>query len=201
MNTKILFSLLVLPLLGYALSHPRLSKAEETDTRPVQVRNEAIKEANDNLRETRKNTQKSVKKTMEDARMERKASVSATRQTYRSERAKLHGERIEKRFAFYAERLSNIATRLQSRIDKLKAEGKDVQSPQQALDISLVTLEKAINDSKVAVEMFGNISISTWDSQQPEIKAAIVQAGVARTGFTIAQGQMMSVVRQIKENL
>lgn len=184
--TGMLLSALVLTTSSFAY-------AIEATTLPIRERNETMKATNQEFRTEVKDAIKTATKpgemrgTVRELNQERMASNSATRQLYRSERAQNHGERIERRFAFYAQRLTNIATRIQSRIDTEKAAGKDTTAAQSALDKAKTLLTQAVADGKQAVTMFQSISVAVWSTQAPEIKAAIEQANKARTGFVQAR--------------
>lgn len=197
MQTKLLFSTL------FSVSFLLVSTASVSALTPVQIRNEEMRENNEQFRENVRNAvgtataPGTLRGEVRELNRERVASNAAVRQTYRSERAKLHGERLERRFSWYAERLQDIAKRIQSRIDALKADGKDVNSAQTSLDLANATLTQAIADGKKAVEMFQAITISTWDVQQPEIKAAIDQANTARKGFASARQQELDAVKAL----
>lgn len=180
--------------------------AESESPKPIQIRNQNIKENNESFREdvreakTTATAPGSMRGVVKELNEDRRASNSAVRQTYRSERAKLHGERIEKRFSWYAERLGNIATRVQARIDKEKTEGKDVAKAQTSLDTAKVTLAQAVADGKTAVTMFQAIDVAKWDVQQPQVKAAIAQANKARVGFVTTRQQLMDAVKALLTN-
>lgn len=192
MKTKTLFfGTLVATTLALVQS---VSPVKAMVASPAAEKVEKIKAANEEFRTTRQTAADDLrmkkasgagefKETMEDARKTRMATISAARQLYRTERAQNHGERIERRFAFYAQRLTNIATRIQTRIDTQKAAGKDTATAQAALDKAKTLLTQAVADGKQAVTMFQNISVAVWSTQTPEVKAAIEQANKARTGF------------------
>jgi hypothetical protein len=180
--------------------------ATSPSLRPVQIRNQEIRENNEQFREDVRDAKMnatapgSMRGVVKELNEDRRASNSAVRQTYRSERAKLHGERIDRRFSWYAERLQNIAERIQSRIDKEKADGKDVTKAQASLDAAKATLTQAIADGKTAVTMFEAIDVAKWDVQQPQVKAAIDQANKARSEFITARQQELDAVKALLTN-
>lgn len=138
------------------------------------------------------------KQEIKEAREEFKDEVKTANQQFRSEKAKQHADRLERRFAYYAKRFNTIATRIQTLIDKKKAAGKDITKAQAQLDASKVTLNQAIADGKKAVDMFRSITVATWDVQKPEVKAAIDQAQKARKEFVEAQTELLKTVSTIK---
>ncbi len=193
-----LFTLLAYPLPAHATTASAAAEKRET----IKSANEEFRtqktDAIKDLRTTKASGAAQLKETMEDARTVRKATISGARQLYRSERAANHGERIERRFTFYAQRLTNIATRIQKRIDTEKAAGKDVSAAQTALDKAKTLLAQAVVDSKQAVTMFQSISVATWDTQSPEIKAAIEQANKARAGFVQTRLSLIDATAALK---
>lgn len=127
-----------------------------------------------------------------------KKEVATIRQTIRTERNKIHADRLQVRFGFYADRLNNIAARIQILITKDQTAGKNVTKAQAQLDAGKATLTQAIADGQQAVSMFNSISVATWNVQQPEIKAAIAQAQKARKEFVTARQSMVSAVSILK---
>jgi hypothetical protein len=139
------------------------------------------------LKTTRASAAAELRETVQEAREVRKATMAAARRTYRSERAQVHGERLDRRFAFYAQRLTTIATRIQTRIDTKKQTGADVATAQAALDKAKLLITQATSEGAQAVSLFENITVTTWDLQAPQIKAAIEQANKARMSFVSAR--------------
>ncbi|PWU22757.1 hypothetical protein C5B42_05190 [Candidatus Cerribacteria bacterium 'Amazon FNV 2010 28 9'] len=126
-----------------------------------------------------------------------RADIATTRQTIRSDRGKFHAMILQRHFNFYAARLQNIATRVQNNINTQKSKGKDVTTAQSQLDTANATLKTAIADGQTAVSMFNNITVSAWNVQQPQIKAAIDQAQKARSEFVQARLQLLTVVQTL----
>lgn len=130
---------------------------------------------------------------------ELKEDVKTMVGTLRTDHAKLHADRLERRFNFYFTRLSNIATRIQTNIDKTKAAGKNVAAVQTQLDTANTTLNQAKTDGASAVSMFRSIPVGSWDLQKPDVKAAIAQAQKARGEFVTARKQLVDVVTALKK--
>lgn len=150
------------------------------------------------LREEIKKTRDDFKTKVKTEKEELKTEIKTDRETFRSERAKTHADRIEKRFAEYNTRLTNIATRIQKNIDAKKAAGKDVTSAQTQLTSAKATLAQAVTDGATAVAMFRAITVSTWNVQLPEVKAAIDAANKARLEFVAARKGMVDTVVILK---
>lgn len=128
-----------------------------------------------------------------------KQTIQTIKETSRSERADFHANRLERQFSMIESRLESIAKRIQSLIDKKKANGKDVSQAQAQLDSGKKMLAKAVLDGEKAVEMFGDITIDSWDVQKAEIKAAIDQAKLARREFIEAQKLMVQSVKLLRQ--
>lgn len=150
------------------------------------------------LREDIKKSREEFKEKVKTEKEELKTEVKEARETFRSERAKVHADRLEKRFAEYNTRLTNIAARIQKNIDAKKAAGKDVSSAQTKLDAAKATLAQAVTDGATAVSMFRAITVSTWNVQLPEVKAAIEAANKARLEFVNARKGMIDAVIILK---
>ncbi|MEP7167318.1 MAG: hypothetical protein ABI758_05035 [Candidatus Woesebacteria bacterium] len=163
--------------------------ATDTSPRPVQIRTQEIKDARKDIRTGNQNERKELR-----------ASISASRQTFRSERAKMHAKRLETHFNWYTERLGNIADRIQTRIDKEKTEGKNVTSAQTALDQAKTQLTVAISDGQKAVDLFAAITVSTWDVQKPEVKTAIDAAQKARSEFAHVHQLLADALKALATN-
>jgi len=131
-------------------------------------------------------------------RQEMHQEIKTMRGDIRSDRAKIHSDRLKNHFAFYATRLTNIDTRIQSLIDKKKAAGKNTDTAQTQLNTSKNTLAQAIADGNKAVDMFNTIPANTWDTQKPEVKAAITQAQLARKEFADARSQAVQAVKLLQ---
>lgn len=129
-----------------------------------------------------------------------RTAVKTIKQTIRTEKGKLHAATLQKNFGIYALRLNNIAARIQSAIDKSKAAGKDTTKAQAQLDTAKTTLAQAIADGQKAVDMFNAVTTASWNTQLPEIKAAIAEANMARKEFVQARIQMVQTVKLLRTN-
>lgn len=173
--------LLSLTLLGLFLL-PAPVHAREMDTSVKELREE-------------------YKTDVQNLREEKKASIGAIRQTYRSERAKMHGDRITEHFAEYEKRLNEIAAKIETRIAKMKTDGKDVTSAQTQLTKAKETIALAVTQGKDAVQLFSTIQIVVWDTQKTEVKAAVEKAQLARESFVRAKKQLTDVVQTLQRTI
>ncbi|HSW90110.1 MAG TPA: hypothetical protein VLH19_04535 [Patescibacteria group bacterium] len=154
----------------------------------VKLRNSEIRQARENIN----NDVNGDKQTF-------RASVSAAQEEFRANMAKVHGERLNRRFAFYAARLNNILARIQSRIDKEKVAGKDVTTAQSDLDSAKAKLTQAIKDGNAAVTAFENITPQNWQAQKADAKAAMALAQKARQEFIDARRLMVDAVQTLAQ--
>ena len=119
---------------------------------------------------------------MED-RQEKREEVKEKVQEIRSNVAENHANRLERRFAFYYSRLSNIITRFGKRLDILKADGKDISTTSAKLDSAKSTLELAKAKGTEAVSAFKAIDPVKFSEQKTQVLAARDLANSARKLF------------------
>src|SRR5258708_34561280 len=79
-------------------------------------------------------------------RQEERKEVKTIHEDMRTDRAKVHAARLKSHFAFYAMRLTNIDTRIQSLIDKKHTAGKNTDAAQTQLNTAKATLAQAVID-------------------------------------------------------
>lgn len=198
----VFFALLLFLLTASSVS------ATTPSPRPLQERNAAIRESNQDYRESVQNTRKeyrasvsgereALRNEVREAKDERREEVRDARQEFRTDKAGQHADRLERRFRWYAERLGAISSRLQDRITKEKSAGKNVAQAQSLLDTAKVQLATAVSDGEKAVSLFRAIPVTTWNLQKPEVKAAIEQAQKARKGFSDTRGTMIDALKAL----
>lgn len=177
--------------------------------KPPQLRNQDIRETNQEFKEDLKNARSEYKETkdreafkrdVDQAKEERKVGVQIAKQTFRVNRALIHADRLERRFAFYEKRLKDIANRVAKRIEKEKSEGKDVVSAQSHINSALTTLSSAVENGKQAVTAFKAITPKSWEEQKIEASAAKDLAKKARDGFAQTRKLLIDAVSALKNN-
>ncbi|KKU89291.1 MAG: hypothetical protein UY18_C0001G0023 [Microgenomates group bacterium GW2011_GWF2_47_9] len=129
------------------------------------------------------NSQK-IQQELEDRREEQRQEIQTKRIETRLRLAKNHAERLQKRFSFYYERLNNIITRFQARLDLSKTEGKDTTTSQQLLDQAKSNLLSAESKGKEAIQTFTSFD-PEWsqDEMQNKVRLGQSQAEEARNAF------------------
>jgi hypothetical protein len=138
--------------------------------------------------------------TLKIMRQEIQTDRKENRETVRTNVAHRHASRLERRFGFYVTRLTKIADRIQSRIDKEKTEGKDVSSAQTNLDSARTKLTQAQVDGTKAVAAFNAITPEDWDQQKADVQAAKDLAKNARQEFVDARKLMVDAVQALTTN-
>lgn len=156
-------ALLFTPLVAHAESDENITRRRPD--RPEQVEIQEIRQER-----------------MED-RQEKREEVKEKVQEIRSNVAENHANRLERRFAFYYSRLSNIITRFGKRLDILKADGKDISTASAKLDSAKSTLELAKAKGTEAVSAFKAIDPVKFSEQKTQVLAARDLANSARKLF------------------
>lgn len=124
--------------------------------------------------------------------------IKQGRQEFRSNVAENHANRLERRFKFYFDRLSGIITRFQTRLDTLKAGGKDISTVQTRLDAAKTKLAEAKTKGEVAVTAFRAIDPAKFNEQKTEAKAARDLAQAARALFKEVHNLLKDALKSLK---
>lgn len=150
------------------------------------------------LRETRLENRQEIKNEIKENREEMRELRTENRQEVRSVVAENHANRLERRFKFYYNRLSGIATRLQTRLNTLKSGGKDTSTAETKLTEAKTKLETAKSLGSQAVAAFRAIDPTKFEEQKAEAKAARDLAVQARTAFKDALVLLNRVLKEVK---
>lgn len=138
---------------------------------------------------------------IQEIRQERKEDREETRekvQEIRSNVAENHANRLERRFAFYYSRLSNIITRFEKRLDILKADGKDITAVSAKLTEVKTKLESAKAKGIEAVAAFKAIDPAKFSEQKTEALAARDLANSARKLFVETHTLLKDALKSLK---
>lgn len=176
MKKTLLISLFALMLIG--TSHSYVSAEEEkTPKARLETRKEAIKTTvKENTAERKEN------------REEKRADVAAN-----------HADRLENRFTLYAKRLTALGDKIESRIKKREAEGKEVGDAKAKLAAARDQLAKAIILGEEAVKMFRNIDPAKYTIQRNEALKARDKANEAQAAFKNAHRLLTEAVKEMNE--
>ncbi len=176
----------------------------ETESEPTSIpqnRNAFRKE----IEEKRETVQEERQERIEE-RKEKREEVKATiteraqnRQEHRSEVAKQHAENLQKRFENHYTRLSNIASRIQTRLNTLEEKGEDVSTAQAKLDTANALLQQAQTLGDEAVKGFETIDPQKYEEQRELALAARDKAGKARQAYVDAMQSMKDALLALKK--
>ena len=150
------------------------------------------------LRETRMENRQEIKSEIMENRQEVKDMRVENHQEIRSLVAENHANRLERRFKFYYDRLSNIARRLETRLATLKSDGKDTSVADTKLTEATTKLETAKSLGEQAVSAFRAIDPAKFAEQKEQALAARDLANQARVAFKEALSIFKSVLKEVK---
>ncbi len=135
---------------------------------------------------------------IKDGRQNLREQAQNQLQTLRSSVAQNHANRLERRFKFYFERLTNIITRFQTRLDTLKNKGTDVSTIQVKLDAAKTQLASAKSLGEQAVADFRAIDPAKFSEQKAQAQAARDQAMQARGAFLEVHKLLKDALKLLK---
>lgn len=150
------------------------------------------------LRETRMENRQERREEVQENRQEVRELRQENRQEVRSMVAENHANRLERRFKFYYDRLSGIASRIQTRLDTLKSNGEDTTAALSKLTEAKTKLESAKTLGAQSVAAFRAIDPTNFEEQKTEAKAARDLANQARAAFKDALLLFKNVLKEVK---
>lgn len=133
----------------------------------------------DSLRERIKERLESVKEEVQ----ERRENQIQVREERRDQRAENHATRLRTRFDFYYQRLTKVIAKVQTRLDTLLSQGKDIKLAQDKLNQAKAKLEEAKKLGDEAIAMFEAIKPETYQEQRDQALKARDKANEARKAF------------------
>lgn len=137
--------------------------------------------------------------TIQEQRQQRLEAIQQQAREKRSAIADKFAERLRKRFANYYNRLTNLANKIQAKIDLMEEEGKPVTEAQSHLNQALRYLESAKNLGDQSVDGFAGISEEEYETNRDLALNARDQAKTARETFKLALESMKSAVAALRE--
>lgn len=126
---------------------------------------------------------------------ERQTERVSNRQERRSDFAQQHADRIEHRFALYAEHLFNIANRIETRAQMMSNNGKNTTETLVKVSEARTFITSAQTKGAEAVNKFRSIDPATYDSQRDVALAAKDLAEAAREDYKTARDLLQEAVR------
>ena len=110
--------------------------------------------------------------------------------------AKLHADRLEKRFSNYYTRLSALIVKIQARIDANS--DKDTSISQEKLNSAKTKLEEAKILGASAINMFRALEPEKWSEQRKKAISARDTAIKAKEAFKVVHGLMIDAIKSLK---
>ena len=125
-------------------------------------------------------------------------------QEKREEIVQRKSEKLEKHCDAIQTGFTNIITKINSRIEKQKAEGWDTTTASQNVASAQTALDSAVSLCKQAVEKFDSVPADTWATQKDTIQQARSLAKQARDQFFTARRSVVAAIHALnvtrKEN-
>lgn len=109
--------------------------------------------------------------------------------------AAVHALRLQRRFEFYYQRLSDIGDKLATRLQTLANEGKDVTAAQANLTNALMLLEEAKEQADASIAKFNSIDPEQYQAQRHLALQARDEAQLARLSFQQVLTQLRQTVQ------
>ncbi len=110
----------------------------------------------------------------------RKASTTEIRDQ-RKELARQHVGKIEQRYAIAVKQFDNLATRIQSRIDKIKANGIDASKAEAALALAQAAIAQAKTDAQALADLRAQVN----SGDEAKALRAQIEAAVKKVNASI----------------
>ncbi len=109
--------------------------------------------------------------------------------------AAVHALRLQRRFEFYYQRLSDIGDKLATRLQTLANEGRDVTAAQANLTNALMLLEEAKEQADASIAKFNSIDPEQYQAQRHLALQARDEAQLARLSFQQVLTQLRQTVQ------
>ena len=101
---------------------------------------------------------------------------------------------VRSRYTYYENRMSSIAAKIQTRLNQLAKEGKNVSEAQQKLNMALNKIKIGMNQSQEAVSKFEQINPEQFQEQKQIAQLAQGEIQQARTAMMEAKSLMKQAV-------
>lgn len=124
--------------------------------------------------------------------------IRQERQEFRSKVAENHAGRLERRFKFYFDRLTNIISRFKQRLDTLNPNDPSVATIETKLANATSKLAEAKTKGELSVTTFRAIDPAKFSEQITEAKAARDLAESARALFKEVHALLKDALKSLK---
>lgn len=105
---------------------------------------------------------------------------------------------VRSRYAYYENRMNVIAAKIQTKLNQLAKEGKNVSDAQQKLSLAMNKVKVSINQSREAVSKFEQINPEQFQEQRQMAQQAQGEIQQARTAMMEAKSLMKQAVESAK---
>jgi hypothetical protein len=119
------------------------------------------------------------------------------RQELRDARAQRIAERVEKRFALHDAHITAWIARAESRVAKMKENGKDTTAAEKGLTAAKASFANAQKLGTDAVAQLKAIEAQPWDEQKPDVKAAKEAVRKAQVAYAQVVKDMQKVIQAL----
>lgn len=196
----------VAPQKPRALIQEIKDKRKEIKSEIKDIRKDFKKDARDLQEETkarmkvatssdaRREIKKDFRVEKKELKEERKASTTAMKAVLKV-LAREHANAMGQRFGVALKQFDNLATRIQSRIDKLKTAGIDTNKAESALNIAKIAIEQARADAKVLSDLVAQInSASDAKTLRAQVETAVKKVNESVKSAHKALGEAAKVL-------
>jgi len=131
---------------------------------------------------------------------EKKNEMRTDRQELRTEAAKNKSAALAKHCTAVETNLTNILTRIDSRIAKQKADGKDVSAAEAAVTDARTSLDSGKSYCDQAVAKFDSVPVDKWEAQKSVLAEARSLAKQSREMFVKARKSIGTAIKSLMAN-
>lgn len=167
----------------------------EDDAAPIRTQNAVRVTEIEQLRQERLENRVTVTELRNNQYEERREEVRTQMQERRADFAQQHAERLERRFALYAEHLLNVASRIETRAQMMSKNGKNTTEALEKVTEARTYIAAAQANGEDAVSKFRSIDPADYETQREIALAARDLADSARVEFVTALDLLHDAVR------
>ncbi|MCD8484144.1 hypothetical protein LRY65_05155 [Candidatus Woesebacteria bacterium] len=155
-----------------------------------QVRQQQVEDVRQEIQERRAEVRQDV--------TERRQEAQENRQQVRDTVTQEHAERLEYRFGIYGDRLADIISRLEVKIDEMEAAGFDVSEERSQLSEAEVLLMDAEDSATEAIMKFVSIEPDLYAEQRSMAMEGRDMAQTARRQYAEVRSMLQDIVQSLK---
>jgi tRNA U34 5-carboxymethylaminomethyl modifying enzyme MnmG/GidA len=137
----------------------------------------------------------------ETPRAEFRTERQEERQENRDERAEKHGKRLGIHCESLTNNMTSLLNRINTRITKQKADGKDVTAAETASAQAKIDIAAAKSLCDQAKAKFESVPTTEWSGQQPIVLEGRKLAQQAREAFMKARKDLVTAIQALLKNV